>query len=122
MPPWEPHFNSLQIGFSEVKAELRKLRDLISHHRKEDMATKQEVQADIAEIKQIVADTRGAANSAIALLKEVLGKVDTAAATATDLDALRTDLKLIKDETLAEEADLKAAVAQNPGPPAPPQP
>lgn len=78
------------------------------------MATKEEVQADLAEIKTEVAETRGAANSAIVLLREYIDRVGLAAASATDLDGFRADLALIKDEMQATEAELKAAVTQTP--------
>lgn len=78
------------------------------------MATKEEVAADIAEIKTEVGNTRGAANSAITLLREVLDRIGTAAASATDLDGFRTELALIKSETVATEDALKAAVVQTP--------
>lgn len=80
------------------------------------MATKEEVQADLAEIKTEVAETRGAANSAIVLLREYIDRVGQAAASAVDLDGFRADLALIKDEMQATEAELKAAVTQTPGP------
>lgn len=78
------------------------------------MATKQEVTDDIAAIKTDVAATRGAANSAIVLLRETLARIGEAAASATDLDGFRAELKLIDDETKATEAELKAAVNVNP--------
>lgn len=91
----------------------RKLDALFNAQRKSDMATKQEVQKDLADIKQIVGETRGAANSAIVLLKKYIDQVNNAAANAADLDAFRADLKIIHDETLGAENDLKAAVETN---------
>lgn len=98
--------------FSEL---MRKL-DHIHRHVRRLMATKEEVQADIADIKTSVAETRGAVNSALKLLHDVMDRVGTAAATATDLDGLRTDLALIKTEVQAATSDLKAAVVENPAP------
>lgn len=107
----------LAVHLGAIKRKL----ELILNNTGAIMATKQEVAADIAEIKAGVAAVHGAANSAIALLKEVLARVDTAAANAEDLDAFRADFALIKAETAETEAGLKAAVVQNPDPdPAPP--
>jgi hypothetical protein len=78
-----------------------------------NMATKQEVQADIDELKQIVGDTRGVAKSIIVLVEKLLTRITEAAASATDLDQFRKDLALIKTETLAEKDEIAAEVAKN---------
>lgn len=79
-----------------------------------NMATKAEVKADLDAIKAEVTATRGAADSAIALLNKVLGTIKDAAASATDLDGFRADLADIMSGTKATEDELKAAVTANP--------
>jgi hypothetical protein len=108
-----------ELSSSGVASQLRELThklDLVLRHTGMLMATREEVQTDLKEIRTIVTETRGVANSALALLKEALDRVGVAAASATDLDAFRADLKIIRDETVAMEGELKAAVTANPAP------
>lgn len=86
---------------------------LVVQQGKDNMATKTEVRADIAEIKAIVAETRGAANSALALLDQYIKAVNASSASAADLDEFRTDLKAIHDELAAERDQIKTALEAN---------
>jgi len=98
-------------------------RDVIALRNQEElMATKEQVLQDLADIRTEVAETRGAADSAITLLREVLGRVGDAAASATDLDGFRVELGLIMEATQETEAALKAAVVAPPPPPETPTP
>lgn len=109
-------YQAIGRRLDKIDKDLTALKLQLTAQGKNNMATKAEVKADLDELKQIVTDTRGAANSAIALIKKLLDQVTNAAASAADLDELRTDLAVIKTETLAEEDDLKKAIEANPGP------
>jgi len=104
-------------------ARLEMDRDVIALRNQEElMATKEQVLQDLADIRTEVTNTRGAADSAIVLLREVLGRVGDAAASATDLDGFRVELGLIMDGTKETEAALKAAVEAPPPPETPATP
>lgn len=105
---WQHHVNRIEA----IHTRLGTIEQLLEKL----MANKAEVKADLEAIKAEVTATRGAANSAIALLTKVLGQVNTAAANADDLDEFRTDLKLIMEGTTSIETDLKTAVNTNPAP------
>lgn len=80
------------------------------------MAKLQDVKDEIVATKTEVADTRGVAKSAVVLIDKLLGLIQDAAASASDLDELKASIADIRTETTAEKAELAAAVAKNPTP------
>lgn len=109
-----PH---IPITAHEVSQRLEKKLDLVSHQLKRVetllMATKQDVKADIDAILVVATETRGLANSALALLKKYFDLVGSAAASAADLDEFRVSLAQIKEQTQGSEDEIKAAIAAN---------
>lgn len=106
--------NRIHSELHEVRLGIAALRDDLSRMEQSNMATKQEVQADIDELKQVVGETRGVAKSIIALVEKLLTQITNAAASAADLDEFRASLALIKTETMAEKDEIAAEVAKNP--------
>lgn len=100
--------------YARFKAMSHKLDLIFSRLENAIMATKQEVLADLAEMRTEVTETRGAADSAVLYIKELLDRIGTAAATAADLDEFRAELALIKQGNQATEDALKTAIVQNP--------
>ena len=78
------------------------------------MASKDEVQADLTAIRAKVTATRGAAQSAIQYIRDLIDRIMNSAASATDLDEFRAELALINEETQATENELRAAISSNP--------
>lgn len=99
--------DGLKKDISALDNHIKELKAMVT-------ATKEEVRNDIAEIKSIVAETRGMANSALVLLQQYIDKVNAASATAEDLGGFRAELKIIHDELNAEKDQLKAAIETNP--------
>lgn len=96
--------------YPQVEDRLRKMDCKLDLIQEAIMATKEEVQADLALARQEAAETRGEANAAIAYIGTLLERVSQSAASATDLDAFRTDLAAIVAENDATQAALKGAI------------
>lgn len=99
--------------YQAIGRKLDKILFALAKMEKADMATKDEVKADLANIIALATETRGVANTAVLLIKKLLDQINNAAATAADLDEFRASLKTIMTETQAAEDDLKAAVTTN---------
>lgn len=96
--------------FEEVKTK----QDLILKNQEAMMATKEEVKADLAVLLEETRRTRGAAESTIVWAKGLVDQIANAAASATDLDGLRSDIATIQTEAKATEDQLRAAIPANP--------
>lgn len=94
--------------------ELRRKLDLIKENQETIMATKEEVKQDLANLLTETKATRGAAESAIVWAKGLVDQIANAAANASDLDGLRSDIALIQAEAKSTEDQLKAAIPANP--------
>jgi hypothetical protein len=99
--------------YQAIGRKLDKILIALAKMEKTDMATKDEVKADLANIIALATETRGVANTAVVLIKKLFDQINNAAATAADLDEFRATLKTIMTETQAAEDDLKAAVTTN---------
>ena len=108
---------TVNLQFPDVEAirELSNKLDLVSQ-RLENMimATKEEVTADLEEIKKLVTDTKGVAQSAVELITRLMGMIGDAAAKAEDLDAFRVSLKEISAGVTEEKDALAKAVEAAP--------
>lgn len=107
-------YRAIGRKLDKLEDSMTALAALIVKQGKDNMATKAEVKADLDEIKQIVGETRGVAKSIIILVDKLLERIANSAANATDLDAFRADLALIRTETIAERDEIAAKVLENP--------
>lgn len=102
-----PQDHQAPAWVKEMMHKLGQIKEII-------VATKEEVKADIEEIKTEVAAVRGVGNSVVLLIERLLSQVGDAAADAADLDEFRTELAKIKTEITAEKEELAAQVEKNP--------
>lgn len=100
--------------YPQVEDRLRRVEAKLDLLMEKLMATKEEIQADLATARQEALETRGEANAAIAYIGTLLERISQSAASATDLDGFRTELAAIIQENNDTQAALKGAIQATP--------